>query len=191
MSLLALTASALLVSASVLPADEKGDKKVAPVLNFKMKDIKGKEVDLSKYQGKVVLFVNVASQCGNTPQYKGLESLHEKYGKEGLAIVGVPCNDFGAQEPGTEEEIVKFCKDNYNVQFDMLAKVSVKGDAKAPLYKFLTSKETNPKFGGDVEWNFAKFLVSRKGEVVGRFKAGTKPETEEITKAIEAELKKK
>jgi glutathione peroxidase len=190
-ALLALTALALLTTATVVPAEDKGDKKVPPALNFKLKDIKGKEVDLANYKGKVILLVNVASRCGNTPQYKGLETLHEKYGKEGLAIIGVPCNDFGAQEPGTEDEIAKFCKDNYNVQFDMMSKVSVKGEAKDPLYKFLTSKDTNPKFGGEIEWNFAKFLIGRNGEVVGRFNARTKPESEEVTKAIEGELKKK
>jgi len=172
----------------VAPAE---DKKVPPVLNVKMKDIAGKELDLSKYQGKVLLIVNVASRCGYTPQYKGLEQLHEKYAPDGLVVLGVPCNDFGKQEPGTEEEIVTFCKSKYDVKFDLTAKVTVKGDDKAPLYKFLTSKETNPKFGGDIKWNFTKFLIGRNGEIVARFEPAVKPESDEVVKAIEAELKKK
>ncbi len=170
--------------------EKKGDKKVAPVLNFKMKDIDGKEVDLSRYQGKVVLFVNVASECGLTPQYKELQALHEKYGKGGLAIVGVPANEFGAQEPGSNEEIKKFCSTEYKVKFDMMGKVVVKGKGICPLYKFLTSKETNPKFAGDIQWNFTKFLIGKNGEVINRFEPRIKPDAAEVTKAIEEELKK-
>src|SRR5436189_6189514 len=116
-----------LAPAALVPAGQKGATKVPPVLNFKMTSLDGKDVDLAKYQGKVVLFVNVASQCGYTPQYKGLQALHEKYAKDGLAIVGVPANEFGAQEPGSNSEIAEFCKKNYSVAFDMLAKVVVKG----------------------------------------------------------------
>ena len=134
-------------SLCMVQADEKGGKKVAPALKFKMDSLDGKAVDLSKYQGKVVLIVNVASKCGYTPQYKGLEKLHEKYADKGLAILGFPANDFGKQEPGTNEEIGEFCKQNYGVKFDMFSKVSVKGDKKCPLYEYLTSKETDPKFG--------------------------------------------
>jgi glutathione peroxidase len=170
---------------------EKGDKKVAPALHFKMKGIDGKEVDLAQFQGKVVLIVNVASKCGNTPQYKGLQKLYEKYGKEGLVVLGVPANEFGAQEPGSDEEIAKFCSSNYNVTFPMLSKVVVKGDGICPLYKHLTDKETDPKFGGPIPWNFEKFLIGRSGEIVGRFNHRVKPESEEVVKAIEAELKKK
>jgi glutathione peroxidase len=183
-----LVLPAALLLATLTLAD---DKKVPPVLNFKMKDINGKEADLSKYQGKVVLVVNVASKCGYTPQYKALEKLHETYAKDGLVVLGVPCNDFGKQEPGSEEEIAKFCKDNYDVKFDLLSKVTVKGDDKAPLYKFLTSKETNPKFAGDIKWNFTKFLIGRNGEIVARFEPAVKPESAEVTKAVEEELKKK
>jgi glutathione peroxidase len=189
-SVLAVPAALLLVSATVAPADEKGDKRVPPVLNFKMKDITGKEVDLSRYQGKVLLIVNVASKCGCTPQYKALEQLHEKYGKDGLAIIGVPCNDFGGQEPGSEEEIVKFCKSKYDVKFDMMAKVTVKGDDTAPLYQYLTSKKTNPQFGGDIKWNFTKFLIGRNGEIVARYEPRTEPQTADVVKTIEGELKK-
>jgi glutathione peroxidase len=153
-------ALALLIAApSARPAEkEKGEKKmVPPVLAFKMKSLDGKEVDLAKYHGKVVLFVNVASQCGLTPQYKGLQALHDKYAARGLVIIGVPANEFGKQEPGTDAEISQFCTSNYGVKFDMLSKVVVKGDGICPLYKFLTSKETNPKFAGEIKWNFTKF----------------------------------
>jgi len=160
---------------------------VPAVLNFKMKAIDGKEVDLSQYQGKVVLFVNVASQCGYTKQYKGLQELHDKYAKEGLVIIGVPANEFGEQEPGSDAEIAKFCSSKYGVTFPMLAKVStVLGDDKVPLYKHLTSKETDPKFAGEIKWNFTKFLIGRDGKVIKRYAPQTKPE--EIAGDIEKAL---
>jgi glutathione peroxidase len=183
--------SALLLSRSFAKAEEKGEKNVPAVLNFKMKSLDGKDVDLSKYEGKVVLIVNVASQCGYTPQYEALEKLHEKYESGGLAVLGVPANDFGKQEPGTNEEIAKFCSSKYNVKFDMLAKVPVKGEKKCDLYKYLTSKQTDPKFAGEIKWNFTKFLIGRNGEIVARFESKVKPESPEVTKAIEAELAKK
>jgi glutathione peroxidase len=182
----------VLAAASFARAEEKkAEKKVPAVLNFTMKSLDGKDVELSKYQGKVVLFVNVASKCGYTPQYQGLQALHDKYAKEGLVIVGVPANDFGKQEPGTNADIAKFCEDKYNVKFDMLAKDVVKGDGQCDLYKYLTSKDTNPKFAGEIGWNFTKFLISREGEVVNRFDSKVEPQSEEVIKAIEAELKKK
>jgi glutathione peroxidase len=165
-------------------------EKKAGVLEFKMKGIDGKEVDLSKYKGKVVMFVNVASKCGYTPQYKGLQGLYEKYADKGLVIIGVPANEFGKQEPGTDEEIAEFCSSTYNVKFPMLSKVVVKGKGQVPLYTYLTSKDTNPQFAGDIKWNFTKFLVSRKGEIVNRFEPKVAPESEEIRAAIEAELAK-
>ncbi|HEY1858764.1 MAG TPA: glutathione peroxidase [Gemmataceae bacterium] len=171
--------------------EKKGDQSVPPALNFTMKGLDGKDVDLSKYQGKVVLVVNVASKCGFTPQYKGLQSLHDRYASEGLVVLGVPANNFGKQEPGTNEEIAKFCDSKYSVKFDMLAKVSVKGDDECPLYKYLTSKETDPKFAGDIKWNFTKFLINRKGDVVGRFEPKVDPQSDELMKAIEVELEKK
>src|SRR5262249_28307085 len=143
------------------------------------------------YHGKVVLFVNVASQCGYTPQYKGLQEVYAEYQDKGLVVIGVPANEFGRQEPGTNEQIADFCKSTYRVTFPMLAKVKVKGDGIAPLYQYLTSKEKNPKFGGDVKWNFTKFLVGRNGEVVGRFEPKIDPTSKELTAAIEAELNKK
>jgi glutathione peroxidase len=188
-SVMALLTGLIILSAAC--ADDKGDKKVPPVLNFKMKTLAGTEVDLSQYQGKPILIVNVASRCGYTPQYKGLQALHDKYAKEGLVVLGVPSNDFGKQEPGTSEEIAEFCEKNYGVKFDMLEKVVVKGPDKVPLYKYLTSKETDPKFAGEIKWNFTKFLISRDGAIVARFEPGVKPESEKLTKAIEAELSKK
>lgn len=180
------TGVAIALTAGSLPAAEKA----SPVLNNKVKTIKGEEVDLTKYQGKVLLVVNVASKCGATPQYEQLESLSDKYKDKGLAVLGFPCNQFGGQEPGTEEDIVKFCKSKYDVSFDMFAKIDVNGPEAAPLYKALTSKETDPKFAGDIKWNFEKFLIGRGGEIVARFPTGTKPDAPEVVKAIEAELAK-
>jgi glutathione peroxidase len=172
-------------------AEDKKEKKVPAVLNFKMKSLDGKDMDLSKYQGKVVLFVNVASYCGNTPQYKQLQEIYDKYEKEGLVVIGVPANEFGKQEPGSDEEIAKFCSTKYKVTFPMTSKVVVKGKGITPLYDYLTSKKTNPKFGGPIEWNFDKFLIGRNGEIVARFKHRTKPDDEKVVETIEAELKKK
>src|SRR5438105_1234208 len=183
---------AIVAAAGVIArAADKGDVKVPAALNFTMNDITGKPVALSQYQGKVVLLVNVASRCGYTPQYKGLEGLYEKYGKDGLVIIGVPANEFGKQEPGSNKEIADFCKKNYGVTFPMLAKVVVKGAGQCDLYKYLTSKDSDPKFGGPVKWNFTKFLVGRNGEIAGRFEPAVEPESEELTKAVEAELAKK
>ena len=165
------------------------DKKVSP-LDFKMKGIDGKDVDLAQYKGKVVLMVNVASACGYTPQYKGFQELYDKYEKDGLVVIGVPSNDFGKQEPGTDEEIKKFCTTNYKVTFPMMSKVMVNGKDQIPLYKFLTSKDTDPKFSGDIKWNFEKFLIGRDGQVVGRFKSAVAPSSDELVKAIKTELEK-
>ena len=179
----------LAVLTALAPAGEKGGKKVPGVLAFKMTSLDGKTVDLAKYQGKVVLFVNVASECGFTPQYEDLQALHAKFAKEGLAVVGVPCNDFGSQEPGTNAQIAEFCKKNYGVTFDMLAKVHVKGKEQCPLYKHLTSKETNPDFAGPVRWNFEKFLVGRNGQVVARYASDA--DFGAITQAVRRELDRK
>lgn len=164
---------------------------VPPVLNFKMKSLTGQDVDLAKYQGKVVLMVNVASKCGFTPQYKDLEELQTKYKAQGLAILGFPANDFGHQEPGSNEEIGAFCKKNYGVDFDMFSKVAVTGDEKCPLYKYLTSEATDPKFPGEVKWNFEKFIISRDGQIVARYRSNVKPTSEEFIKTLETELAKK
>jgi glutathione peroxidase len=170
--------------------DIKERKPVPAALNFTMNSLDGKPVNLSKYQGKVVLMVNTASKCGYTPQYKGLEALHEKYAEKGLAVLGFPANEFGQQEPGTDKDIHDFCEKNYGVKFDMFSKVVVKGEGQCPLYKFLTSSDTNPGMDGEIKWNFEKFLIGRDGKVVKRFGSKVTPESEEMTKAIEAELAK-
>lgn len=185
----ALAAVAPLATTKVRAADT--DEKMTSALAFKLPGIDGKDVDLAAFKGKVVMFVNVASKCGYTSQYEGLQKLYETYEKQGLVIVGVPANDFGRQEPGTNDEIAQFCKSNYKVTFPMLGKVVVKGDGQTPLYKFLTGKDTNPTFGGEVGWNFEKFLIGRDGKVVGRFKSGVAPSDDELVKAVKDELAKK
>lgn len=157
-------------------------------LNFEMQTIEGEDVRLDRYHGDVVLIVNVASRCGLTPQYKALQQLHEDYSEKGLSILGFPANNFGKQEPGSDDEIATFCEKNYGVEFDMFSKISVAGDDQAPLYTFLTSEETNPKFAGKIGWNFEKFLVSRDGEVIARFSPRTKPNDEKVLDAIKAAL---
>jgi glutathione peroxidase len=159
------------------------------VLEFTMKNIDGKDVKMDDYRGKVLMIVNVASKCGYTPQYEGLESIYRKYKDQGLVVMGFPANNFLGQEPGTNEEIKTFCSTRYNVTFPMFSKISVKGDDIHPFYRFLTSKETNPEFSGDISWNFNKFLVDRTGKVVDRFSTGEKPESEKIALAIEKALK--
>ncbi len=184
-------ASAAMLMAGCVTAQSDEVKEKPVVLNYTMKSLDGKDVDLSKYKGKVVLFVNTASKCGNTPQYEGLQKLHDKYKDQGLAILGFPANNFNGQEAGTNEEIAAFCKKNYGVTFDMFSKISVKGDDKAPLYALLTSGAGDEKLAGDVDWNFAKFLVGRDGKLVSRFKARTKPDAPEFLEAVQTELAKK
>jgi len=153
-----------------------------------MKSIDGKEVPLSSYSGKVLLIVNVASRCGFTPQYKNLEGLFRKYKDKGFVILGFPANNFGAQEPGTDAEIKIFCSTKYDVTFDLFSKISVKGSDQHPLYKFLTSEDTDPGFSGDIQWNFQKFLVGRNGKVIARFAPSVDPLSNEVTGAIEQAL---
>ena len=167
------------------------EKKVAPALDFTMKDIDGKDVKLSKYQGKVLLVTNVASKCGNTKQYASMEQMYQKYKGQGLEILAFPANEFGKQEPGTDKEIKEFCTAKYNVSFPMFSKIVVKGEGQHPFYKHLTSKETDPKFGGDIEWNFDKFLINRKGEIIGRFKHNMDPMQPAVVTAVEAALAEK
>jgi glutathione peroxidase len=161
------------------------------VLDFKMKDIDGKEVALKKYKGDVLLIVNTASKCGFTPQYEGLQKIYDQYKSQGFDVLGFPANNFNGQEPGTEAEIKEFCESKYKVTFPMFAKISVKGEDQHPLYNFLTAKETNPDFAGDISWNFNKFLVDRKGKVVARFSSKDTPESEAVKNAIEKHLKEK
>ena len=152
-----------------------------------VKDMDGKEVHLSDYKGKVLLIVNVASKCGYTPQYKGLESIYQKYKDQGFEILGFPCNDFGAQEPGTNEEIKSFCSTTYNVTFKLFNKIKVLGDEKDFLYARLTDNNVTPKL--DIRWNFEKFLISKDGTILKRFSSDVKPTDKEITSAIEQALK--
>uniref|UniRef100_Q01QA9 Glutathione peroxidase n=1 Tax=Solibacter usitatus (strain Ellin6076) TaxID=234267 RepID=Q01QA9_SOLUE len=158
------------------------------VYDFTLNSIDGAPTPLSTFKGKVVLLVNVASKCGFTPQYAGLEKLYEKYKDQGLVLVGVPANNFGAQEPGSNEEIKTFCSRNYNVTFPMMSKVSVKGADKTPLYQYLTDASANPKTAGEIKWNFTKFLIDKKGNVINRFESAVTPESADMLKAIEAAL---
>ena len=159
------------------------------VLDFSLNSIDGQPAPLSQYRGKVLLIVNVASQCGYTPQYAGLEAMYEKYKSQGLVVLGFPANNFRAQEPGTNEEIKAFCTRKYNVTFPMYSKISVAGEDQAPLYQFLTDAEANPSTGGPIKWNFTKFLVGKDGRVIQRFEPAVKPDSPEVISAIEAALK--
>lgn len=170
--------------------DEATETDVPAVLNFEMNSLAGEPVKLSKYHGNVVLIVNTASKCGLTKQYKPLQELHEAYADKGLSILGFPANNFGKQEPGTDEQIATFCEKNFGVEFDMFSKISVKGDDQCELYKFLTSEQTNGEFAGPIKWNFTKFLIGRDGKVVARFEPRVKPDSKEVIDAIERELAK-
>ena len=176
------------------PTDTRPDEhaSTAPdlpvVLSFTMKSLAGKDVSLAGYKGKVLLIVNVASRCGATPQYKGLEELHEKYGEKGLAVLGMPCNQFGGQEPGTAEQIQQFCQSKYAVKFDLFEKIHVNGEKAAALYRYLTGPEVPIADKGPVKWNFEKFLISRDGRVLARYRTSVTPE--KIVADIEAALGK-
>lgn len=194
MKVLRLAAAVALV-AGFATAGTAEDKKVTSPLDLKVKGIDGKGLDLSKYKGKVVLVVNVASKCGYTPQYTGLQEVYSKYQKDGLVVLGVPANDFGKQEPGTEEDIQKFCTSKYNVTFPMTAKVVATGEHKAELFKVLIAQGKDKRQDKktdktEIGWNFEKFLVGRDGKVVKWYGSAIKPESEEITNAIKAELEK-
>jgi len=160
----------------------------ASIYDFTLNSIDGAPAPLANFQGKVMLLVNVASKCGLTPQYTGLEKLYEKYKDQGLVVVGVPANNFGGQEPGTNEEIRSFCSLKYDVTFPMMSKVSVKGSDQTPLYRYLTDASTNAKTGGEIQWNFTKFLIDRKGGIAARFEPGVTPDAAEMTRAIEQAL---
>jgi glutathione peroxidase len=167
-----------------------GSATAANIYDFTLPSIDGKPMPLAEFKGKVVLVVNVASRCGYTPQYSALEALYEKYKDQGFVIVGFPANNFGAQEPGTNEEIKTFCSRKYNVTFPMYGKVSVKGDDETPLYQYLT-KQTGPSIAGDIKWNFTKFLVDRNGNVVERFESAVTPDSKEVVSAVEKQLSEK
>ena len=151
-----------------------------------LKDINGKDTSLKEYQGKVLLIANVASKCGYTKQYTPLEATHRKYKDKGLAVLGFPCNQFGGQEPGTNEEIKTFCSTKYDVTFPMFDKLNVKGPEQHPLYTALTGKDS--PYPGDVKWNFEKVLVGRDGKILKRWPSKVSPDSEEVTQAIEAAL---
>ncbi len=163
------------------------DTTIDSVYEFKPTNINGKETSLSEYKGKVLLIVNTASECGYTPQYEGLQALYEEYKDDGLVVLGFPANNFGGQEPGTDKEIKKFCKVNYDVTFPMFSKVSVKGDDQHPLFKYLTTAQ-NPDFTGAIKWNFEKFIIGRDGKLKHRYRSDTTPQSNEIKKAIQKEL---
>ncbi|MES2924558.1 MAG: glutathione peroxidase [Verrucomicrobiota bacterium] len=172
--LLRIIIPAFVMAASAFAAD---------LTNISFKDASGKQTSLKDYQGKVVLLVNLASKCGLTPQYEGLEALYKKHKDEGFVVLGFPCNDFGNQEPGTIEEIQKFCKTEYDVTFPVMDKISVKGEKQHKLYEALTGKDG--AFPGDVRWNFGKFLIGKDGKAIARFEPTTKPDSAELTGAVE------
>lgn len=195
----AVTVFLMLAAASVVSAapttqpstrPSEASASTPPVLQFHMQSLDGKDVDLAQYKGKVILMVNTASKCGYTPQYAPLEAIYKKYADQGFVILGFPANDFHQQEPGTNEEISTFCTKNYGVTFPMFSKVDVIGPNTCDLYKYLTSESSDAKFAGPVKWNFEKFLIGRDGTIVARYRSKIRPESLEVTQAIEAELAK-
>lgn len=177
-TILLLCATVLVQSFSLSAAESLYD--------IPLKDIDGRDTSLKEYQGKVLLLVNVASKCGFTPQYAGLEALYKKYQGRGLVICGFPCNQFGGQEPGTEADIKQFCPSKYEVTFPMFSKLEVNGDHRHPLYNLLAGKDS--PFPGNIHWNFTKFLVGRDGKIIGRFDSKVKPDSSEAVKVIETAL---
>lgn len=163
------------------PSDATTEKSL---YEFTMKNIDGQDVKLDAYKGKVVMVVNVASKCGYTPQYEGLQALYDKNKDKGFVILGFPANNFMGQEPGTEAEIKEFCTSKYHVTFPMFAKISVKGEDQHPLYNYLTNKATDPEFAGDISWNFNKFLIDRSGKIVARFGSKETPDSDAVTVAV-------
>ena len=182
----------ILAVVTALPAtaaDESAESKPESVLDFTVQDIDGKEMKLKdKYAGKVLLIVNTASKCGYTPQYADLETLYEKYRDKGFEILAFPSNDFGGQEPGSNSEIKLFCTEKYDVEFPLFAKIPVKGEEKHPLYTFLTDVERGPETGGEIKWNFTKFLVDGNGKIITRYEFKVKPTDENVAKDIEKAL---
>ncbi len=185
-----LSALLSLILLSVFPfsGSNAGGKTNNNISNIIVRDMDGKDVNLSAYKGKVLLIVNVASKCGFTPQYEGLENIYKSYKDKGFEILAFPCNQFGGQEPGTNEEIKNFCSSKFGVTFKLFDKIDVNGKNRSPLYAKLTSNSNTEQ--GDIKWNFEKFLISKDGEIVARFRSKVTPENSEITSAIEKELKK-
>jgi len=188
-ALVVVCASGMFLANELKTGSAQTRKAMKSIYDISVKDIKGKPLTLGEYKGKVMMIVNVASQCGYTPQYEGLEKIYETYQSKGFVVLGFPANNFGGQEPGTEAEIQQFCSTNYGVKFPMFSKLSAAGADIHPLYKFLTEKETNPQFAGKITWNFNKFLVDRNGNLVARFDSSDKPESAKVTQAIEQALK--
>ena len=196
--ILGITAAAIVIGLAVaaysfgliLNPSPSEPTKERSMYEFTMKDIDGNDVSLGKYKGSVVMLVNTASRCGLTPQYEGLQKIYDQYKDKGFVVLGFPANNFLGQEPGTEKEIKEFCQLNYKVSFPMFSKISVRGADQHPFYTFLTHKETNPGFDGDITWNFEKFLTDKSGKVVARFGPSTVPDDPAIIKANETELAK-
>ncbi len=177
-------AAALAAAASLAGATTEASS----IYDFQMESIDGRPVNLQEYRGKVLLIVNVASRCGFTYQYEGLEALYREYGGRGLVVLGFPANDFLGQEPGSNEQIRKFCTLNYGVSFPLFAKIHVKGRSAHPLYRFLTDKRTDPRFAGGITWNFNKFLIGRDGTILDRFGSKEEPGSERLRRAVEQAL---
>jgi glutathione peroxidase len=181
----------ILALAAVSPGAGAEEPDPESVLDFTVQDIDGTEVKLrDKYEGKVLLVVNTASECGYTPQYADLEALYEKYREKGFEVLAFPSNDFGGQEPGSNSEIKLFCTEKYEVKFPLFAKIPVKGENKHPLYAFLTDAKRNPESGGEIKWNFTKFLVDDEGKVIRRYESKVKPSDENVAKDVEKALDK-
>ena len=183
-----IAASLFFVLAFSVLANNPGDKMNNNINDIIVKDMNGNDVHLSDYKGKVLLIVNVASECGFTPQYEGLEKIYKKYKDNGFEILAFPCNQFGGQEPGTNEEIKDFCSSKYGITFTLFDKIEVNGKNRSPLYAKLTGNTNTQQ--GDIKWNFEKFLISKDGEIVARFRSKITPESDDLTGAIEKELAK-
>lgn len=168
-------------------SNQNSDKKMNNISSIKVRDINGKEINLSAFKGKVILIVNVASQCGYTPQYKSLQQLYEKYKNQGFEILAFPCNDFGGQEPGSNQEIKEFCSSNYGVTFKLFDKIKILGKDKSRLYAVLTDNDVTGT--RDVKWNFEKFIISKNGVIVARFPSRVDPMDKQVTQVVESQLK--
>ena len=180
--------SSLAAALTAMTALAGATTEAASIYDFQVENIDGRPISLKEYRGKVLLIVNVASRCGYTYQYEGLEALYREYGGRGLVVLGFPANDFLGQEPGSNEQIKEFCSLNYGVSFPLFAKIHVKGRAAHPLYRFLTDKRTNPRFAGGITWNFNKFLIGRDGAVLDRFATKEQPGSERVRRAVEQAL---
>jgi len=188
----AVLSSVLLVTAPFAEAkQERSASEPKTVYDVTVRDIDGKSVNLSRYKGKVLLIVNVASKCGLTPQYEALQALYDRYKSKGLVVLGVPANEFGNQEPGTDAEIKQFCTTKYRVTYPMFSKIVVKGEGQHSLYRLLTSAQTEPEGAGEISWNFTKFLISRSGRIAARFSPRTRPDDPALVSALEELLKEK